>query len=352
MLVLLVISCTAGFFVAKARVALDQTLNHVTRDYGSKLSSVDLSGIKVKSDDNIVNILLIGNDKREEKYYTNQRGLRDVIMIATMDRKHGMLKLTSLMRDLRVFVPAADGYEKFNAATNHEGEVKSLYKTIAHNFNIKLDGYVEVDFDAFKEVVNALGGVEVNLTDTEVRYLSITNYIQKKKNRQGLVTGKQVLNGDQALGYCRIRKGGVKTVTGLMDDYGRTWRQRTVIKGVFNKIKKFSMSKWVDLANEVLGEYVKTDLTNDDIFDYMKDAIWMGTLEISQLQIPLNGYFRSSYDGEFSCGDSLVLTNGTTSDRSQSANAEALAKFIFEYDGKEPFTYGTYTSDPTGASEE
>ena len=70
----------------------------------------------------------------EEKYYTNQRGLRDVIMIATMDRKHGMLKLTSLMRDLRVFVPAADGYEKFNAATNHEGEVKSLYKTIAHNF--------------------------------------------------------------------------------------------------------------------------------------------------------------------------------------------------------------------------
>ena len=200
MLVLLVVSCTAGFFVAKARVALDQTLNHVTRDYGSKLSSVDLSGIKVKSDDNIVNILLIGNDKREEKYYTNQRGLRDVIMIATMDRKHGMLKLTSLMRDLRVFVPAADGYEKFNAATNHEGEVKSLYKTIAHNFNIKLDGYVEVDFDAFKEVVNALGGVEVNLTDTEVRYLSITNYIQKKKNRQGLVTGKQVLNGDQALG--------------------------------------------------------------------------------------------------------------------------------------------------------
>lgn len=112
------------------------------------------------------------------------------------------------------------------------------------------------------------------------------------------------------------------------------------------------MSKWVDLANEVLGEYVKTDLTNDDIFDYMKDAIWMGTLEISQLQIPLNGYFRSSYDGEFSCGDSLVLTNGTTSDRSQSSNAEALAKFIFEYDGKEPFTYGTYTSDPTGASEE
>ena len=357
-LVFLIASGTAGFFVAKARVKLDQTLNHVERDYNSKLSAVDLSGIKVKSDNDIVNILLLGNDRRDEKYYSNSRGLTDVIMVATMDRKHGVLKLSSIMRDLRVYIPEAGGYGKINAAANYEGGVKSLYKTLAQNFNIKLDGYVQVDFDAFKAVVDGLGGVEVELTDTEMRYLSITNYIKKKKYRKGLKTGKQVFNGEQALGYCRIRKGKdmigepVVTVNGLIDDYGRTWRQRTVIKGVFNKIKKFSMSKWVDLANEVLGEYVKTDLTNDDIFDYMKDAIWMGTLEISQLQIPLNGYFRSSYDGEFSCGDSLVLTNGTTSDRSQSSNAEALSKFIFEYDGKEPFTYGTYTSDPTGASEE
>ena len=87
LLFFLVISGTAGFFVAKARVAFNQTLNHVKRDYNSKLSSVDLSGIKVKSDDDIVNILLIGNDKRDEKYYSNDRGLRDVIMVATMDRK-------------------------------------------------------------------------------------------------------------------------------------------------------------------------------------------------------------------------------------------------------------------------
>ena len=101
LLFFLVISGTAGFFVAKARVTFNQTLNHVKRDYNSKLSSVDLSGIKVKSDDDIVNILLIGNDKRDEKYYSNDRGLRDVIMVATMDRKHGMLKLSSVMRDIR-----------------------------------------------------------------------------------------------------------------------------------------------------------------------------------------------------------------------------------------------------------
>ena len=343
MLVLLVISCTAGFFVAKARVALDQTLNHVTRDYGSKLSSVDLSGIKVKSDDNIVNILLIGNDKREEKYYTNQRGLRDVIMIATMDRKHGMLKLTSLMRDLRVFVPAADGYEKFNAATNHEGEVKSLYKTIAHNFNIKLDGYVEVDFDAFKEVVNALGGVEVNLTDTEVRYLSITNYIQKKKNRQGLVTGKQVLNGDQALGYCRIRKGfdmigePVVTASGLIDDYGRTWRQRAVLNSAFEKLKTKSLTTWYDIASKVMP-YITTDLDNNQIFEYMKSVATMVTTDIYQLQIPHNPYFRESERGEFD--DSyLIPTDGVSGEQNIEKNKDVLNQFIFEYDGKEEFEF-------------
>ena len=343
MLVLLVISCTAGFFVAKARVALDQTLNHVTRDYGSKLSSVDLSGIKVKSDDNIVNILLIGNDKREEKYYTNQRGLRDVIMIATMDRKHGMLKLTSLMRDLRVFVPAADGYEKFNAATNHEGEVKSLYKTIAHNFNIKLDGYVEVDFDAFKEVVNALGGVEVNLTDTEVRYLSITNYIQKKKNRQGLVTGKQVLNGDQALGYCRIRKGfdmigePVVTASGLIDDYGRTWRQRAVLNSAFEKLKTKSLTTWYDIASKVMP-YITTDLDNNQIFEYMKSVATMGTTDIYQLQIPHNPYFRESERGEFD--DSyLIPTDGVSGEQNIEKNKDVLNQFIFEYYGNEEFEF-------------
>ena len=343
MLVLLVVSCTAGFFVAKARVALDQTLNHVTRDYGSKLSSVDLSGIKVKSDDNIVNILLIGNDKREEKYYTNQRGLRDVIMIATMDRKHGMLKLTSLMRDLRVFVPAADGYEKFNAATNHEGEVKSLYKTIAHNFNIKLDGYVEVDFDAFKEVVNALGGVEVNLTDTEVRYLSITNYIQKKKNRQGLVTGKQVLNGDQALGYCRIRKGfdmigePVVTASGLIDDYGRTWRQRAVLNSAFEKLKTKSLTTWYDIASKVMP-YITTDLDNNQIFEYMKSVATMGSTDIYQLQIPHNPYFRESERGEFD--DSyLIPTDGVSGEQNIEKNKDVLNQFIFEYDGKEEFEF-------------
>lgn len=348
MAAVIVLSAGAGYLAAKARVSLDNTLNHITRDYGSKLSAVDLSGIKVKSDNKIVNILLIGNDKRDEKYYTNKRGLRDVVMIGTMDKKHGMLKLSSIMRDLRVYVPAAGGYEKINSATNHEGEIKSLYKTIAQNFNIKLDGFVEVDFDAFKEVIDELGGVEVNLTDTEARYLSITNYIQKKRYRKGLKTGKQVLNGEQALGYCRIRKGKdmigepVVTASGLIDDYGRTWRQRAVISAAFEKLKTKPVTSWYKIADKVLGNYVITDLGNDQIFEYIQSVATMGTTDIYQLQIPHSPYFRESPKYEFGGNDPneyLVPTDGVSDDQDIEKNKEVLNQFIFDYNGEGEFEF-------------
>lgn len=342
--IMLMLSITVGFFVAKAKLTITQSLNHVTRDYDSKLSKVDLKGIKVKSDKNIVNILLIGNDARVEKGYENERGLMDVIMIATMDKKHGTLKLSSIMRDTIVYVPDAGKNMKINAATNYEGGVQSLYKTIAQNFNVKLDGYVQVSFDSFRKVVNALGGVEVELTDSEMRYLSQTNYIKKKKNRQGLIVGKQVLNGDQALGYCRIRKGmdiigePVVTVSGLTDDFGRTWRQRAVLGAAFAKLKTMPMSKWYDIANAVLEDIV-TDLENDDIIKYMKDVALMGTTDIHQLQIPRNPYYRDSYKDEFPDGSCLVPTDGVSSDVNPEMNSKVLNQFIFEYDGEEEFEF-------------
>lgn len=338
MSILIILSAAAGFFVAKAQVTLNNTLNHVNRDYDTALKDIDLSGIKVNSDDQIVNILIVGNDYRKEKGY-DASGLTDTMIVATMDMKHGTLKLTSLMRDTVVDIPGKSP-NKLNAA-NSFGGIELLYKTIAQNFNIELDGYVEVGFKAFEKIVNEVGGVEVELTESEVNYLNTTNYISKRRYRHVKV-GKQKLNGNQALGYCRIRKGGT-TITGLRDDYGRTWRQRTVIKAVFDKVKKLPMTKWLDIANDVLDGYVTTDLTNDDIIKYMKDVVMMGTTEVHQLQVPLEGYYRSGESGEFSCGSCLVMTDGTDSTRSNTANAEALNQFIFEYDGNSDFTYGNFT---------
>lgn len=341
--ILIVLSAVAGFGVAKVENTMEHTLNHVKRNKDSALNKVDLSGIKIESDDDIVNVLLIGNDYREEEAYTAS-GLTDVMMIATMDKKHNTLKLTTLMRDTLVEVTGKNELRKLNSAYDFGG-VKNLYKTIATNFNIKLDGYVMVGFDAFEKIVNSVGGVEIELTDTEARYMNMTNYIRKHKNRKVKV-GKQILNGDQALAYCRIRKGTdkigepVRTINGLVDDYGRTWRQRTVVSAVFDEMKSLPLTGWIDVANKVLPS-VETDLDNNSILSYIKDVVMMGTTEVYQLQIPQNAYFRDGTKAEFptSEGDSLVPTNGETTEFDTSTNAKILYQFVFQYDGKKEFEY-------------
>ncbi len=337
--ILLAVSGFAGFLAAKAQVTLYDTLGHVNRDYDTVLENVDLKGIHVNSDDDIINILVIGNDYREEENYTAS-GLTDTMIIATMDLKHNTLKTTSLMRDSYVEIPEY-GYNKLNAA-NSFGGIELLYRTIATNFNIELDGYVEVGFSAFTEAINAVGGVEVELTESEANYLNTTNYIRRKKYRN-VQAGKQTLNGYQALGYCRIRKEGT-TINGLRDDYGRTWRQRTVINAVFDKIKSLPKTEWLGIAN-TLFEHIKTDLSNEKIISYMADMITMGTTQIYQLQVPVEGYYRTSEDGEFSVGSCLIMTDGVSSDLSVAANAEALNQFIFKYNGKQPFSYGTFINE-------
>lgn len=101
------------------------------------------------------------------------------MIIATMDMKHGTLKTASLMRDLVVEIPG-HGKNKLNSA-NSFGGIELLYKTIATNFNIELDGYVEVGFAAFTKIIDKVGGIELELTESEASYLNSTNYIRNKR---------------------------------------------------------------------------------------------------------------------------------------------------------------------------
>lgn len=334
--VALIVSGVLGFMAAKAQVEIiDETLNSVQRNYDTAFSKVDLKGIKVHSDSHIVNILLVGNDFRKENGYS-AGGITDTMMIATLDMKHKTLKLTSLMRDMLVEIPG-HGNNKLNAA-NSFGGIELLYQTIAQNFNIQLDGYVEVSFDAFKKVVDSVGGIEVELTESEANYLNSTNYIKPKKYRTVKV-GKNTLNGAQALGYCRIRKT-VFTPTGLTDDYGRTWRQRNTITKIFDKIKKLPMSKWLDITKDILHGYVTTDLTNKKIISYIKDVVMMGTTDIHQLQIPVNGYYTgANIPGVGSC---LQIQS--------EHQANAIRQFVFDYDGKGEFEYSPYGTSSTSDS--
>ena len=248
----------------------------------------------------------------------------DSMMIATLDIKHNKLKLTSLMRDMYVDIPGYGGY-KLNAAYSFGG-IKLLYKTLAKNFGIKLDGYVEVNFDAFVNVIDELGGIEVNLTDSEALNLRQTNYIKRRKYRS-VKKGKQIFNGQQALGYCRIRHGkrqpdghypGVYTASGKGDDYGRTERQRLTMQAILKKVKQLSPEEMIELA-EVIMPNVKTDVDERDIYSYLLAVVRMGTTKIHQFSLPIEG----GYTSQTIRGQSCLVPD-------LPSNKSALKKFLFK----------------------
>lgn len=344
--VMIFISGAAGFGVAKVKSTMDNSLNHIQKDFDNRLVDVELpDNLNIETDDDIINVLLIGSDKRVEKESGfKSDGLTDTMMIATLDKKHNALKLTTLMRDTLVVDAETEEEEKLNAAYSHGG-VKNLYKTIAQNFHIKVDGYAMVGLKGFQKVIDAVDGVELEITETEAKYLNCTNYVSKKYHN--IKPGKHTLNGNQALGYCRIRKGSEKigepvvTANGLTDDYGRTWRQRTVLNAIFQKMKSQPKSKWISVLNKAFA-CVKTDLDNDAIYEYMMNVITMGTTEIQQLQIPRNGYFcygKELPDTPKSLREAIIPTTGGVGQRDPSTNADILKKFIFKYDGKKEFEY-------------
>lgn len=302
----------------------DSMLSLINYDDQGTLASVDLSKYQLDKDIDVVNILLVGADKNNDEQNKDVDRRSDSMMIATLDIKHNKLKITSLMRDMYVEIPG-HGKNKLNAAYSFGG-IKLLYETIADNFGISMDGYAEVNFDAFVNVIDKIGGIEVTLTESEAKNLNDTNYIKRHKYRN-LKVGTQTINGYQALGYCRIRHGkkqpdghypGVYTASGKGDDYGRTERQRLTMQAILKKVKTLSPEDLIKLAEVVLPN-ITTDVSKKKIYKYMMAVVKMGTTELHQYVIPIQGgYTTQSING----ADCLVPD--------LDANKSALKKFIFK----------------------
>lgn len=320
----LLLSVTSGSVLAYLKHTSDTMLGLMNFDKSGIMADVDLSKYKLDSDTDVVNVLLVGADKNNDEQDEDVERRSDSMMIATLDVKHNKLKITSLMRDMYVDIPGYGG-NKLNAAYSFGG-IKLLYKTLAQNFGIKLDGYVEVNFDAFVNVIDELGGVEVNLTESEAINLRQTNYIKRRKYRN-VKEGKQIFNGYQALGYCRIRHGkkqpdgrypGVYTASGKGDDYGRTERQRLTIQAILQKMKQLSAEELLDLA-EVIMPNVKTDISQNEIYSYLMTVFRMGTTKLHQFSLPIEGGFTS----QTIRGQQCLVPD-------LSSNKAALKKFIFK----------------------
>ena len=277
------------------------------------------SGSTLRTDQDVINILLVGEEAINDG---SSRGRTDSMMIATINIKQKALKLTSIMRDLYVAIP---GYSdnKLNAAY-HNGGMPLLKQTIEENFDIELDGSVLVNFSGFEDIIDRLGGVDITLTANEAAYLNRTNYISNPIYRN-VRAGTQNLNGNQALGYSRIRY--VKTEN-ESDDFGRTSRQRTVLNAIFEKYKSKSLPELVTILYDILP-LVTTDINKSTIMDYLATVVTLGATELETMRIPVdNAYSNSSVRGM-----SVLLPN-TLQD-----NIDALHTFIFG--SEENVTIGT-----------
>ncbi len=226
---------------------------------------------KLMNDKQILNILLIGADTR----YNQTAGNSDTMIIMSIDTKNKKIKLLSLMRDTYVAIPGYDG-NKLNASFAIEGANLTV-RTIQLNYGIQIDRYAIVDFRSFRNIIDALGGLDIELTQEEVDYIDWqcwtnnqvetrheidANSLTYKAKAEGEEPVTKVhLNGRQALWHARNR-GEDGICSG--DDYVRTMRQRNVISLMINDLKKADIPTMMNIIYEI-GPMITTNLKTSEI---------------------------------------------------------------------------------------
>lgn len=242
----------------------------------------------------ITNILLFGIDKPSDL----GKSRSDSIMIASLDKKHSKIKLTSIMRDTYVDIPG-HGMDKINHAFAFGGEELAL-QTVNQNFDMNIRDFVTVDFEGLEEIVDSLDGIEVDIKENEVSHVP------------GSIAGPQILNGKQALYYSRIRKTG-------NGDFERTQRQRLVLEEILRKALNTGIASYPKILNKILP-FVETSLAKNEMLKLGSFTKASDIKDIEQFRIPVDG---QAYD-EIINGIYYLVPN-TLED-----NTEFLHEFIYE----------------------
>ncbi len=218
----------------------------------------------------VMNILLIGQDRREGE----PRERSDSMILVSFNKNDGTVTLISFLRDLYVQIP---GYSdnRLNASYVFGG-MELLDKTIARNFGVQIDGNFEVDFEGFQEIIEILGGIDVDLTKAEANHLN-------KYYHWELYEGLNHLNGKQALAYARIRK--------LDSDFGRTERQRKIVMQAMSDMLKLSTAEKLKLLDSILP-YLTTDLSKTEILRYGMTVLQAGINGTESHSIPAEATFK------------------------------------------------------------
>lgn len=262
---------TPSLPVETSDAVLQETLDPESSPSMNVLSPDDTIG---GSGSRIVNILLVGQDRLEGQGRTRS----DSMILCTFKKHTRELVFTSFLRDLYVEIPG-HGSNRINAAYAYGG-MDLLEETLEHNFNLSIDGTVEVDFSGFAQIVDRLGGVDIELREDEAALIT-------KETGYDTQAGMQHLCGDQALNYARIRK------LDADGDFSRTSRQRKVMNAMVDAYRDAKLSTVLLLMNDVFP-MISTDMGAGEIMGYALELFpLLSSADIRQQQIPASGSFQN-----------------------------------------------------------
>lgn len=238
-------------------------------------------------EDGVINILLIGNDSRQN----GEDGRSDAMILLSISTKTKKVYMTSLLRDMYVEIPGHDG-NRLNAAYAYGG-AELLMKTIEQNLDIPVNRCMMVNFEAFANLVEAVNGVELELSSEEVAYVNgylneyniLTNRPEGTDYMDTSLSGMLHLNGPQALAYTRNRY--------LGTDFGRTERQRKVLSAVIKKLPKAAVTNSKELMDGLLPN-LTTNLTQNECYELSFYVPTLLTYDMVQSSIPLDGTYKNA----------------------------------------------------------
>ena len=247
-----------------------------------------------ESGEKIVNIALFGLDTRDPDSF---KGRSDAIMILSVNMKNGSIKLISVMRDSFVPIDKDSGrvYTKINSAYATGGPVLAI-KTLNTIFDLDISEYVSVNLFRLKEIVDVVGGIEVELTENEIKYLNsgvreMCGIIDVDP-KEHLVSeaGVQHLNGIQAVSYARIRY--TANAEGENNDYGRTDRQRYVMEQMFKKVVVMKKSEYLKIVKPI-AQSCESSLSYGEILEVVIKLFSMNPT-LKETRVPDHNYVMTA----------------------------------------------------------
>jgi len=284
-------------------------------------SDVDMSysDETLLKDEYVLNIMLFGAE---------DQNLSDTMILLSLDNRHKKIKMTSFQRDTYVTIP---GYydHKLNLAYSLGGLYEDnaagrAISAIEYNFGVRIDRYATVDLEAFKKIVDILGGVYVEVTASEIDYINAQIAQNGQTEYLYASPGMVNLNGQQAVWYARNRGGWVNGIEFSGDDWKRTDRQRKFLEAVINQIKGASLTELVEIVNDV-GPYVTTNLKKTEIQALLTRGLTYLNYDIEKRSMPSEDeYYDGIWEYAMNHAGSVIYINNWYKVR------ENLGKFIYE----------------------